>query len=403
MNFQSLGLSSAIQQALDDVGYKSPTPVQQKTIPVVLKGKDVMVAAQTGTGKTASFVAPLLDRLRGAGLPGSNQAKGLILVPTRELAVQVHRSIQDYGKHTQIQSAVVYGGVKINPQMMVLRKGVHLLVATPGRLLDLYYQNAIKFDQLKMLVLDEADRMLSLGFADEMSRLLEVLPKKRQTLFFSATLSPEVKRLANRLLYKPVEISASPKRVAATKVNQWLAPVDKKRKTALLLSLLSEHHWEQVLVFVNTKKGADRLTRELGSAGAAATAIHGDKSQAVRLKNLQSFKNGELQVLVATDVASRGLDIGDLPVVINFDLPKLPEDYVHRIGRTGRANKDGEAISLVSADEFDNLRGIEQLIRHVIRREYVDDFDPRHDVPASHGVPVARKPKKPKKNKKPRY
>jgi len=400
MNFQSLGLSTAIQQALGDAGYRTPTPVQQHIIPVVLQGKDVMVAAQTGTGKTAGFVAPMLDLLGAGPSPGSNQVKGLILVPTRELAVQVHQSIIAYGLHSVLSSAVVFGGVKINPQMMTLRKGVHLLVATPGRLLDLYQQNAVKFDQLKILALDEADRMLSLGFADEMNRLLDVLPRKRQTLMFSATLSAEIRQLGSRMLHQSVEISISPESVAAIKVKQWLAPVDKKRKTALLLFLLAENGWEQALVFVNTKKGADRLTRELSMAGLEAGAIHGDKSQAVRLRNLQAFKTGELQILVATDVASRGLDIGDLPVVINIDLPKIAEDYVHRIGRTGRANKIGEAISLVSADEFENLRNIEQLVRHVIPREVIDDFDPSDDVPLSNGVPPARKPKKPKKPKK---
>ncbi|MFT7247004.1 MAG: ATP-dependent RNA helicase RhlE [Candidatus Azotimanducaceae bacterium] len=406
MNFQSLGLSTAIQQALGDAGYRTPTSVQEQTIPVVLQGKDVLVAAQTGTGKTAGFVAPMLDLLGAGPSPGSNQVKGLILVPTRELAVQVHQSIIAYGVHISrssgLSSAVVFGGVKINPQMMTLRKGVHLLVATPGRLLDLYQQNAVKFDHLEILVLDEADRMLSLGFADEMNRLLGVLPRQRQTLMFSATLSAEVKQLSSRILHQPVEISINPERVAAVKVNQWLAPVDKKRKTALLLRLLAENNREQALVFVNTKKSADRLTKELSIAGLEVAAIHGDKSQAVRSRNLQAFKAGELQILVATDVASRGLDIGDLPVVINVDLPKVAEDYVHRIGRTGRANKIGEAISLVSADEFENLRNIEQLVRHVIRREVVGDFDPSDDVPVSNGVPPERKPKKPKKQKKPK-
>lgn len=406
VTFQSLGLSAAIQQSLGAAGYRTPTPVQEQTIPVVLQGKDVMVAAQTGTGKTAGFVAPMLDLLGAGPSLGSNQVKGLILAPTRELAVQVHQSIIAYGGQAEmgsrLSSVVVYGGVKINPQMMALRKGVHLLVATPGRLLDLYQQNAVKFDHLKILVLDEADRMLSLGFADEMNRLLEVLPRKRQTLMFSATLSAEVKQLSSRILHQAVEISISPDSIAAVKVNQWLAPVDKKRKTALLLCLLAKNNWHQVLVFVKTKKGADRLTRELSTAGFEVSAIHGDKSQAVRLRNLQAFKAGELQILVATDVASRGLNIGDLPVVINVDLPKVAEDYVHRIGRTGRANNIGEAISLVSADEFENLRNIEQLVRHVIRREVVDDFDPSDEVPESQGVPPIRRPKKPKKPKKPK-
>jgi len=399
MNFQALGLSTTIQQALFDAGYRSPTPVQQQTIPLVLQGKDVMVAAQTGTGKTASFIAPMLDLLGADAELKSNQVKALILVPTRELAVQVHQSIIDYGLHSVLRAAVIYGGVKINPQMMALRKGVHMLVATPGRLLDLYDRNAVKFDHLKILVLDEADRMLSLGFADEMNRLLDFLPRKRQTLMFSATLPAEVRQLAGQMLYQAVQITVSPENITATKVNQWLVPVDKKRKTALLHSLLLENSWGQALIFVNTKKGADRLTQELSINGLKAAAIHGDKSQAVRLRNLRAFKTGDVQILVATDVASRGLDIGDLPVVINFDLPKVAEDYVHRIGRTGRANKGGEAISLVSSDEFDKLRNIEQMVRQVIRREVVDDFEPSDDVPVSKGVPPLRRAKKPKKKK----
>jgi ATP-dependent RNA helicase RhlE len=284
--------------------------------------------------------------------------------------------------------------------MMTLRKGVHLLVATPGRLLDLYSQNAVKFGQLKVLVLDEADRMLSVGFSEEIDQLRKLLPRQRQTLMFSATMSKEVRQLAGRILNEPAQIDISPESVAAVRVAQWLAPVDKKRKAALLTALLSSNNWDQALVFVNTKKGADGLVRDLAKADISAVAIHGDKSQAVRLGNLELFKNGETQVLVATDVASRGLDIGGLPAVINFDLPKVAEDYVHRIGRTGRASKDGEAVSLVCADEFESLRKIEQLIRQVIRREYVDDFNPSHEVPESKGVPAPAKPKKPKKPKK---
>ncbi|MDG2276497.1 MAG: DEAD/DEAH box helicase [Pseudomonadales bacterium] len=400
MKFHELGLSAGIQQAFVDAGYRKPTPVQSKTIPLVLQGKDVMVAAQTGTGKTASFVAPILDLLTANSRRRSNQINGLILVPTRELAIQVHQSIKGYGTNSGLRAAVVYGGVKISPQMMSLRGGVHLLVATPGRLLDLYSQNAVKFDQLNFLVLDEADRMLSLGFADEMSQLLRVLPSRRQTLMFSATLSTQVKKLAAQLLKNPAEITISPEHIAAVQVNQWLAPVDKKRKTTLLLALLAKKGSQQALVFVNTKKGAEVLTQRLTNAGFSAAAIHGDKSQAVRLRNLNEFKTGKVQILIGTDIASRGLDIGNLPVVINFDLPKVAEDYVHRVGRTGRANKTGEAISLVSADEFEKLRSIEQLLQEVIRRESVEGFDPGHEVPESNGVPSPRKPKKPKKPKK---
>tara|TARA_R110002073_G_scaffold39534_3_gene112731 strand:- start:2501 stop:3670 length:1170 start_codon:yes stop_codon:yes gene_type:complete len=386
---------------MDTAGYQDPTAVQTKTIPTVLKGKDVLVIAQTGTGKTASFIAPMLDLMQAGTSLESNQVKGLILVPTRELAVQVHQSIIEYGMHSGLRTGVVYGGVKINPQMMAMRGGAHLLVATPGRLIDLYNQNAVKFDQLKILVLDEADKMLGLGFSDEVNRLVNLLPKRRQTLMFSATFSTEIRHLAGQMLHEPIEITVSSERVAAIEVDQWLAPVDKQRKTALLLFLLTNNHWQQTLVFVNTKKDADRLTKALSAEGIVAAAIHGDKSQAVRLRHLQAFKSGELQVLVGTDVASRGLDIDGLPAVINFDLPKIAEDYVHRIGRTGRANRIGEAVSLVAADEFEKLRNIEQLIQQIIRRGYVDGFSPDQDVPVSQGVPLPRKPKKPKKPKKP--
>lgn len=400
MTFHELGLSAGIQQAFAEAGYRKPTPVQTKAIPLILQGKDVMVAAQTGTGKTASFVAPVLDLLSANARRSSNQINGLILVPTRELAIQVHQSIKDYGTRSGLRSTVVYGGVKINPQMMSLRGGVHLLVATPGRLLDLHHQNAVRFDLLSLLVLDEADRMLSLGFADEMSKLLNILPSKRQTLLFSATLSMQVKKLAAQILKNPAEVTISPQRIAAVKVKQWLVPVDKARKSMLLLALLAKNSWEQALVFVNTKNGADALAKDLLKAGFSTAVIHGNKSQAVRLRNLNEFKTGKSQLLIGTDLASRGLDIGDLPVVINFDLPKVAEDYVHRIGRTGRAGKAGEAVSLVSADEFEKLRSIEQLLQEVIRRENVGGFEPRHEVLESKGVPSPRKPKKPKKNRK---
>ncbi|MFT7219271.1 MAG: ATP-dependent RNA helicase RhlE [Candidatus Azotimanducaceae bacterium] len=399
MSFESLGLSNKVQRALIDAGYTAPTIVQNKSIPLALKGRDLLVAAQTGTGKTAAFIGPMLDLLGDAPPPASNFTKGLILVPTRELAMQVHQSVKDYGCHSGLRSAVVFGGVKINPQMMGLRRGVHLLVATPGRLLDLYEQNAVRFEELEMLVLDEADRMLGLGFSDEMNRILKILPTRRQTLMFSATLSIEVKKLAGKMLNKPVEISVNPERVAAVKVEQWLVPVDKKRKKELLTHLISDSEGSQALVFVNTKQGADHLVKGINSSGHTASAIHGDKSQSVRLRNLQTFKNGEVQILVATDVASRGLDIGQLPMVINFELPKVPEDYVHRIGRTGRAAELGKAISLVCADEFEFLRNIERLLRQVVPREDVDGFVPDHKVPESQGVPPPAKPKKPKKLK----
>ena len=401
MNFESLGLSIEVQQALTAAGYQMPTPVQSKTIPAILKGDDVLVAAQTGTGKTAGFVAPMLDILNNAAAPTANHVKGLILSPTRELAVQLHQAIIDYGRYSGLRSAVVFGGVKINPQMMSLRKGVHLLVATPGRLLDLQRQNAIAFDQLEILVLDEADKMMSLGFRAEINQLLKILPRKRQTLMFSATLSPEIKKLAETMLHEPVEITVTPNEIAPSKVKQWLVSVEKKRKTELLIELIKEEKRRRALVFVNTKKNADRLVKGLSASGIQAYAIHGDKSQAVRQRNLQAFKTKTINILVATDLASRGLDIGKLPVVFNFDLPRIAEDYVHRIGRTGRAKDSGEAISMVSADEFDNLRNIEQLLREVIPREQVDNFEPDHLLPESDGVPDPGREKRPKKPKKP--
>ena len=402
MNFKSLGLSIKVQQALKAAGYQAPTQVQSQTIPAVLKGCDVLVAAQTGTGKTACFAAPMLDILSNASPPKSNHVKGLILSPTRELAIQLHQAIIDYGRYSGLRSAVVFGGVKINPQMMILRKGVHLLVATPGRLLDLQRQNAIAFDQLEIFVLDEADKMMSLGFREEIDQLLDILPRNHQTLMFSATLSPEIKKLAKTMLHEPVEIAVTPNEIAPSKVKQWLVAVDKKRKTELLVELIKENKWRQALVFANTKKDADRLVKNLSASGNEACSIHGGKSQAVRQRNLQLFKTQQVRILVATDLASRGLNIGGLPVVLNFDLPKVAEDYVHRIGRTGRAGENGEAISLVSVDEFEHLRKIEQLLREIIPREHIDNFPTDHNLPESKGVPAPSRPKKPKKPKKPK-
>ena len=402
MNFKSLGLSIEVQQALKAAGYQAPTLVQSKAIPAVLTGCDVLVAAQTGTGKTACFAAPMLDILSNASPPKSNHVKGLILSPTRELAIQLHQAIIDYGRYSGLRSAVVFGGVKINPQMMILRKGVHLLVATPGRLLDLQRQNAIAFDQLEIFVLDEADKMMSLGFREEIDQLLDILPRNHQTLMFSATLSPEIKKLAKTMLHEPVEIAVTPNEIAPSKVKQWLVAVDKKRKTELLVELIKENKWRQALVFANTKKDADRLVKNLSASGNEACSIHGGKSQAVRQRNLQLFKTQQVRILVATDLASRGLNIGELPVVLNFDLPKVAEDYVHRIGRTGRAGENGEAISLVSVDEFEHLRKIEQLLREIIPREHIDNFATDHNLPESKGVPAPSRPKKPKKPKKPK-
>jgi len=383
MSFSSLGLSAQLLQAVAEQGYSQATPIQEKAIPATLQGRDVMAAAQTGTGKTAGFTLPMLELLSKGQRAKANQARALILTPTRELAAQVGESIATYGKHLPLSSAVVFGGVKINPQMMKLRKGVDLLVATPGRLLDLYNQNAIRFNQLEILVLDEADRMLDMGFIHDIRKILNLLPKKRQNLLFSATCSDEIRALAKGLVHNPVEISVTPRNRAATTVKQWIHPVDKKRKAELLIDLLQRNPWQQVLVFSRTKHGANKLVKQLEASGIKADAIHGNKSQGARTRALSEFKKGTVRVLVATDIAARGIDIDQLPHVINFDLPNVPEDYVHRIGRTGRAGATGEAISLVSADEFKQLSDIEKLTKTLLERRYVDGFEPVHELPQS--------------------
>lgn len=397
MSFTSLGLSAPLLKAVAEHGYKTPSPIQQQAIPAIINGKDVMAAAQTGTGKTAGFTLPLLEILSNGEHAHANQVRALILTPTRELAAQVADSVATYGKHLPLRSTVVFGGVKINPQMMKLRKGVDILVATPGRLLDLYNQNAVKFKQLEILVLDEADRMLDMGFIHDIKKILAALPKQRQNLMFSATFSNEIRKLAKGLVNSPVEISVSPRNTTATTVKQWICPVDKKQKSALLAQLILDNDWKQVLVFSRTKHGANRLTRYLEEKGIKAAAIHGNKSQGARTKALAGFKDGDIRILVATDIAARGLDIDQLPQVVNFDLPNVPEDYIHRIGRTGRAGANGQAISLVSADEFIQLSDIEHLIKQLLPRQLIDGFEPVHDVPASS---LDRRPKKPKKPKK---
>ena len=383
MSFSKLGLSAPILQAVTEQGYSNPTPIQEQAIPAVIQGLDVMAAAQTGTGKTAGFTLPILHRLAPGPAAKSNQARALVLTPTRELAAQVAESVAVYGKHLKLRSTVVFGGVKINPQMMKLRQGTDILVATPGRLLDLYNQKAIRFDQLEVLVLDEADRMLDMGFIHDIKKILNLLPKRKQTLMFSATFSNEIRTLAKGLVKDPVEISVSPRNTTVESVKQWLSPVDKKQKSALLFELIVNEKWNQVLVFTRTKHGANKLTRHLESGGIKAAAIHGNKSQGARTKALAQFKSNDIRVLVATDIAARGLDIDQLPQVVNFDLPNVPEDYVHRIGRTGRAGATGQAVSLVSADEYKQLNDIERLIKQVIPRKLVDGFEPEHDVPAS--------------------
>ena len=400
MTFSELGLSPPIVKAIADKGYDTPSPIQREAIPAVLRGDDVMAAAQTGTGKTAGFTLPILENLIAGPQVKANQVRVLVLTPTRELAAQVAESVATYGKHLSLRSAVVFGGVKINPQMIKLRKGVDVLVATPGRLLDLHGQNAVKFNQLEVLVLDEADRMLDMGFMPDIRRILSLLPKRRQNLMFSATFSPSIRKLAQGIVRQPVEISVAPPNATAETVRQWVCPVDKKRKSTVLARLIHEGKWGQVLVFTRTKRGANQLARELESHRIMAAAIHGNKSQAARTRALAEFKAGEVQVLVATDIAARGLDISQLPHVVNFNLPNVAADYVHRIGRTGRAGAEGEAVSLVCADEFDELAAIERLIKTILPREAMAGFEPLHALPESRldsRPPRKKKPKKPKR------
>jgi superfamily II DNA/RNA helicase len=401
MSFATLGLIDQIVRTLETLSYTTPTAVQSQAIPAVLAGRDVMAAAQTGTGKTAGFALPLLQRLSMDGMQvNANSVRALVLVPTRELAEQVHESVRRYGEGLPLRTMVAYGGVSINPQMMRLRKGVDIMVATPGRLLDLQRQNAVRFNQVQALVLDEADRMLDLGFSRDIDQLLALLPKRRQTLLFSATFSDPIRALAAKLLHDPVGIDASPRNTTVKAIRQWIVPVDKKRKPELFLHLLKRHDWPQALVFVKTRKGVDQLVELLEAKGLSADSIHGDKPQPARLRALDRFKAGEAKILVATDVAARGLDIDELPVVVNFDLPIVAEDYVHRSGRTGRAGASGEAVSLVCADEVQQLAAIEALTGQTLERREEPGYAPDHRVPETNaGGQVVKKPKKPKKSK----
>jgi len=400
MGFTSLGLSEPLLRAISEKGYTIPSPIQLQAIPAVLSGEDVMAAAQTGTGKTAGFTLPLLQRLADGPKVKSNSVRALVLTPTRELAAQVGESVASYGKYLRLRSDVVYGGVKINPQMMSLRRGVDVLIATPGRLLDLYGQNAVKFDQLEILVLDEADRMLDMGFISDIRIIMALLPKQRQTLLFSATFSDEIRSLSRGLLRSPIELEVSPRNSTVEKVKQYIYEVDKSRKMELLSHLIRDNNWDQVLVFARTRHGANKLALKLERDGIDAAAIHGDKSQTARTRALADFKAGKVRVLVATDIAARGIDIDQLPHVINFELPNVAEDYVHRIGRTARAGREGEAISLVSADEITFLAGIESLIRQQLVRETEVGFVPNHPVPLTRlGQKPKQGAKKPKKKK----
>jgi superfamily II DNA/RNA helicase len=400
MSFSSLGLIDQITRTLETLAYTQPTPVQTEAIPAVLAGRDLLAAAQTGTGKTAGFALPILQRLVMEGQAAPNCARALVLVPTRELAEQVHDSFKAYGAGLPLRTMVAYGGVSINPQMMRLRKGVDLLVATPGRLLDLQRQNALKLGGVQVLVLDEADRMLDLGFSRELDQVFAALPKLRQTLLFSATFSDPIRALAAKLLNDPVSIETAPRNTTVKAIRQWAVTVDKKRKPELFLHLLQRHGWSQVLAFVKTRRGVDELVELLQAKRIGADSIHGDKPQPARLRALERFKAGEVKILVATDVAARGLDIDDLPVVVNFDLPIVAEDYVHRTGRTGRAGASGEAVSLVCADEVTQLAAIEALTGQTLERIEEPGFAAEHRVPETNaGGQIVKKPKKPKKPK----
>jgi len=380
MSFSSLGLSEAILRAVSERGYTEPTPIQKQAIPAVLSGGDLLAGAQTGTGKTAGFVLPILHRLSNRTVKGPSEGRppirALILVPTRELAAQVEESVREYGKHLKLASMTMIGGVNINPQISRLRSRVDILVATPGRLLDHVQQKTLDLSGIEILVLDEADRMLDMGFIRDIRKILALLPKNRQNLLFSATFSDEIKALADGLLNNPAMIEVAKRNTTAETISHKVYPVDRDRKRPLLARLVQEHNWHQVLVFTRTKHGANQLAEYLTKNGINSLAIHGNKSQAARTRALSEFKDGSLQVLVATDIAARGIDIADLPHVVNYELPNVPEDYVHRIGRTGRAGQSGEAVSLVCVDELKLLADIERVIKRKIPQEVVPGFEP---------------------------
>lgn len=376
MSFQSLGLSQPLLKAISNKGYTEPSPIQAKAIPPILEGSDVLASAQTGTGKTAGFTLPMLQLLSQKELLRKRPVRALILTPTRELAAQVFENVKEYSEFLDLRSAVIFGGVNQKPQVSKLRQGVDILVATPGRLLDLENQGFLNLSKIDFFVLDEADRMLDMGFLRDIEKIMRLLPNKRQNLMFSATFSRDIKKLAHGILERPVQVEATPENTTVEAISQKVYRVAKDKKTGLIIKLISEGNWKQVLVFTRTKHGANRLTKKMISAGITAAPIHGNKSQGARTRALSGFKDGSIKVLVATDIAARGLDIPLLPHVINFELPNISEDYVHRIGRTGRAGANGQAISLVSADETTYLRDIEKLIGEKIEVEIVTGFEP---------------------------
>ena len=383
MSFSKLKLSDPILKAVAEVGYTAPTAIQKQAIPIILSGRDLVAAAQTGTGKTASFVLPILEKFNVEGKLRGKRIRALILTPTRELAIQVEANVAKYSKYLNLSSMVMYGGVDSGPQRQRLIYGVDILVATPGRLIDMMYQRVLHFDELEILVLDEADKMLDMGFINDIEKIIDRLPSQRQSLLFSATLTKEVRFLADTVNEDAVEISVSPSSATTPKINQWLITVDKDKKSALLSHLIKQQQWDRALIFIDKKHAAAKLVSQLEKRGIIAEAIHGGRSQAVRERILADFKSGELKFLVATGIASRGIDIENMTRVVNYDLPYDSDDYIHRIGRTGRAGASGEAISFVSNDNFKNLCAIESRLGHIITRKEIEGFDVKKVVPVS--------------------
>ncbi|MGZ9676195.1 DEAD/DEAH box helicase [Flavobacterium sp. GNP001] len=399
MSFKSLGLSDELLKAISKKGYTTPSPIQQKAIPPILDGKDVLASAQTGTGKTAGFTLPILHTLAQGVQLRNRPIRALILTPTRELAAQILANIKEYSIFLDLKSAVIFGGVNQNPQVTQLRQGVDILVATPGRLIDLQNQGLISLNKIEILVLDEADRMLDMGFLRDIERILKIIPAKRQNLLFSATFSPDIKKLAMGILHQPVHVEATPENTTVEAIAQKIYPAAKEKKTELIIKLISEGNWKQTLVFTRTKQGANKLCESMNKAGIVAAAIHGNKGQGARTKALDGFKKGTVAVLVATDIAARGLDIPLLPHVVNFELPNIPEDYVHRIGRTGRAGASGEAISLFSPDETQFLRDIEKLIGLRLPKEQIPGFEAD---PNASTAPIKQGQGRPQRNSTPK-
>lgn len=395
MSFQSLGLSQPLLKAISKKGYNTPSPIQSKAIPPILQGNDVLASAQTGTGKTAGFTLPLLHILSENPKQKYRPIRALILTPTRELAAQVYANVKEYSEFLNLRSAVIFGGVNQKPQIATIKRGVDVLVATPGRLLDLINQNELSIKRVEIFVLDEADRMLDMGFLRDIERVMKFMPEKRQNLMFSATFSKDIKKLANGILNHPVQVEATPENTTVEAISQKVYRVAKDKKTDLIIKLIKDGNWKQVLVFTRTKHGANKLCKKMDQAGIKAAAIHGNKSQAARTKALKGFKDGSISVLVATDIAARGLDIPLLPHVINFEIPNISEDYVHRIGRTGRAGADGQAISLVSADETTFLKDIEKLIGEKLPIDILEGFEPD---PNASTAPI-----RPGQNRQPRH